>query len=115
MTFPPFLASLLVQPPPSVQRGVFNLARLPIAILSLEFRLHPSKADILYSVVNVTLPRARKAKIAKKQAYVQKWKISASDDTPFSAVLEMSRKIGDGNLTCFDVRCASEMCSFDRS
>ncbi|KAG1715952.1 hypothetical protein ID866_1241 [Astraeus odoratus] len=66
-------------------------------------RLHPFEAHVLYSVINVTLPRAPKAKTAKKQAYVLKWNISTSDDATFTTTLEASRKISEGNLTCFDV------------
>ncbi|KAL4081742.1 hypothetical protein V8B97DRAFT_87803 [Scleroderma yunnanense] len=75
-------------------------------------RLQPTKTDLLYSVVNVTLPRARKAKTAAKQAYVLKWSISTSDDTTFSATLEASRKVSKGNLTCFDVSRDGRLLAF---
>ena len=55
-------------------------------------------------MVNVTLPRVKREKLAKKRAYVLKWKITAKDG-PFDVSVETIRKVCDGNLTCFDVRC----------
>jgi prolactin regulatory element-binding protein len=67
-------------------------------------RLHPTRQDTLYSVVNVTLPRVKHEKFAKKRAYVLKWKITEKDGS-FDVCIETIRKVCDGNLTCFDVRC----------
>ncbi|KAI6164715.1 hypothetical protein EDD17DRAFT_1557576 [Pisolithus thermaeus] len=75
-------------------------------------RLHPSDVDLLYSVINVTLPRAPKAKTAKKQAYILKWRVSAAGDVSFSAALEGSRKISEGSLTCFDVSPDGKLLAF---
>lgn len=72
-------------------------------------RLHPIHQDTLYSVINVTLPRGKHEKLAKRRAYVFKWKITEKDGT-FHAGVEIIRKVCDGNLTCFDVRC---VCSVD--
>ena len=58
----------------------------------------------MYAVVNVTLPRVKHEKFAKKRAYVLKWKISEKDAS-LDAYIETTRKVCDGNLTCFDVRC----------
>ncbi|KIJ20119.1 hypothetical protein PAXINDRAFT_68481 [Paxillus involutus ATCC 200175] len=79
-------------------------------------RLHPLQQNTLYTVVNVTLPRAPKAKTAKKQAYVQKWKIaSSSEDHTFDARMEATRKTCDGNLTCFDVSPDGKLLAFGAS
>lgn len=75
-------------------------------------RLHPSDVNLFYSVINVTLPRAPKAKTAKKQAYILKWRVSAADDVSFSAILEGSRKISEGSLTCFDVSPNGKLLAF---
>lgn len=75
-------------------------------------RLHPSEVDLVYSVINVSLPRAPKAKTAKKQAYILKWRVSAADDGAFSATLEGSRKISEGSLTCFDVSPDGKLLAF---
>lgn len=75
-------------------------------------RLHPSNVNLFYSVINVTLPRAPKAKTAKKQAYILKWRVSAADDVSFSAILEGSRKISEGSLTCFDVSPNGKLLAF---
>lgn len=63
----------------------------------------------MYAVVNVTLPRVKHAKLAKKRAYILKWKIIEKDGS-LDPCLETIRKICDGNLTCLDVRC---VCRFD--
>lgn len=55
-------------------------------------------------MVNVTLPRVRHQKLAKKRAYVLKWKIAEKNGS-LDACIETMRKVCDGNLTCFDVRC----------
>lgn len=75
-------------------------------------RLHPSDVNLFYSVINVTLPRAPKAKTAKKQAYILKWRVSTADDVSFSAILEGSRKISEGSLTCFDVSPNGKLLAF---
>lgn len=55
-------------------------------------------------MVNVTLPRVKHEKLAKKRAYVLKWKLTEKDGS-FDACIDTIRKVCDGNLTCFDVRC----------
>lgn len=75
-------------------------------------RLHPSDVNLFYSVINVTLPRAPKAKTTKKQAYILKWRVSVADDVSFSAILEGSRKISEGSLTCFDVSPNGKLLAF---
>lgn len=57
----------------------------------------------MYSAVNVTLPRVKNEKLAKKRAYILKWKITEKDGS-FDACVETIRKVCDGNLTCLDVR-----------
>ncbi|KAF9247145.1 quinon protein alcohol dehydrogenase-like superfamily [Melanogaster broomeanus] len=79
-------------------------------------RLHPLKHNTLYTVVNVTLPRAPKAKAAKKQAYVLRWEITSSlEDDSFNARVETIRKTRDGNLTCFDVSRDGKFLAFGAS
>ncbi|KAI6105720.1 WD40-repeat-containing domain protein [Pisolithus sp. B1] len=65
---------------------------------AVTFRYIQSDVDLLYSVINVTLPRAPKAKTAKKQAYILKWR--------------GSRKISEGSLTCFDVSPDGKLLAF---
>ncbi|KAG8218803.1 WD40 repeat-like protein, partial [Butyriboletus roseoflavus] len=77
-------------------------------------RLHPVRRDTLYSVVNVTLPRAKHAKLAKRRAYVLKWRITEKDGS-FDACIETIRKVCDGNLTCFDVSSDGRLLAFGAS
>ncbi|KAG9317617.1 quinon protein alcohol dehydrogenase-like superfamily [Chiua virens] len=77
-------------------------------------RLHPVRQDTLYTVVNVTLPRAKNAKLAKKQAYVLKWKILGKDGS-LDACVEITRKACDANLTCFDVSSDGKLLAFGAS
>ncbi|KAI6003782.1 hypothetical protein EDD15DRAFT_2456247 [Pisolithus albus] len=48
----------------------------------------------------------------KKQAYILKWRVSVADDVSFSAILEGSRKISEGSLTCFDVSPNGKLLAF---
>lgn len=75
-------------------------------------RLHPSRQDTLYSVINVTLPRVKHEKLARKRAYILKWKITEKDGT-FDATAETIRKVSDGNVTCFDVRYVAALTRVD--
>jgi prolactin regulatory element-binding protein len=77
-------------------------------------RLHPIHQDTLYSVINVTLPRGKHEKLAKRRAYVFKWKITEKDGT-FHAGVEIIRKVCDGNLTCFDVSSDGRLLAFGAS
>ncbi|KAI9574517.1 WD40 repeat-like protein [Boletus coccyginus] len=77
-------------------------------------RLHPTRQDTLYSVVNVTLPRVKHQKLAKKRAYVLKWKFAEKNGS-FDACIETMRKVCDGNLTCFDVSSDGKLLAFGAS
>ncbi|KAF8558821.1 WD40 repeat-like protein [Imleria badia] len=77
-------------------------------------RLHPTRQDTLYCVVNVTLPRVKHEKLAKKRAYVLKWKLTEKDGS-FDACIEAIRKVCDGNLTCFDVSSDGRLLAFGAS
>ncbi|TFK29282.1 WD40 repeat-like protein [Coprinopsis marcescibilis] len=59
-------------------------------------RIHPSKDDIVYTLINTVAPRSRQKKGPSRQGYVVKWKID-------SWSVEKSRKIGDKGITCFDI------------
>ncbi|KIL00279.1 hypothetical protein PAXRUDRAFT_29921 [Paxillus rubicundulus Ve08.2h10] len=97
--------------PPSISGVPFGSR-----IIFRAVRLHPLQQDTLYTVVNVTLPRAPKTKTAKKRAYVQKWKItSSSEDHTFDARVEVTRKTCDGNLTCFDASPDGKLLAFGAS
>ncbi|KAG6378877.1 WD40 repeat-like protein [Boletus reticuloceps] len=77
-------------------------------------RLHPTRHDTLYTVVNATLPRVKHEKFAKKRAYVLKWKISEKDAS-LDVYIETIRKVCDGNLTCFDVSSDGRLLAFGAS
>jgi len=77
-------------------------------------RLHPTRQDTLYSAVNVTLPRVKNEKLAKKRAYILKWKITEKDGS-IDACVETIRKVCDGNLTCFDVSSDGRLLAFGAS
>ncbi|KAH0840085.1 WD40 repeat-like protein [Lanmaoa asiatica] len=77
-------------------------------------RLHPTRQDMLYSVVNVILPRVKHAKLAKRRAYVLKWRITETDGS-FDACIKTIRKVCDGNLTCFDVSSDGKLLAFGAS
>ncbi|KNZ73854.1 hypothetical protein J132_09495 [Termitomyces sp. J132] len=59
-------------------------------------RYHPTDSTILYTTVNTTSPRTKKAKTPQRQSFIYKW------DTKTWTV-EKSRKVGDRALTCFDI------------
>ncbi|KAH7903981.1 hypothetical protein BJ138DRAFT_1187431, partial [Hygrophoropsis aurantiaca] len=69
-------------------------------------RFHPVDESILYAVFNSTAPRAPKAKSAKRQAYIAKWKITTEHEekkeSSWVAQLEKLRKVGDTWVTCLD-------------
>ncbi|EIW82197.1 hypothetical protein CONPUDRAFT_153085 [Coniophora puteana RWD-64-598 SS2] len=71
-------------------------------------RFRPGAPDTLHAVLNVTLPRAPRAKVAKRQTYVGVWKLKKKGEgekEDSGEVWEMvkNRKVGEGAATCFDV------------
>ncbi|KAJ8595324.1 WD40 repeat-like protein [Rhizopogon salebrosus TDB-379] len=80
-------------------------------------RFHPSNYDTLYTAVNTVAPRAKNSKMAKKQAYILKWRVNlhGEKDSTQSISMERARKAGEGGLTCFDVSPNGKLLAFGSS
>ncbi|OJA20908.1 hypothetical protein AZE42_00895 [Rhizopogon vesiculosus] len=80
-------------------------------------RFHPSNYNTLYTAVNTVAPRAKKAKMAKTQAYILKWRVSlqGENDSARSIFVERARQAGEGGLTCLDVSPNGKFLAFGSS
>ncbi|KAH7887890.1 quinon protein alcohol dehydrogenase-like superfamily [Phlebopus sp. FC_14] len=80
-------------------------------------RLHPVEGNILYTAINVTLPRRPNEKVAKKQSYALKWRVLflSQDINTFRARVESLRKLREGGLTCLDVSPDGKLLAFGAS
>jgi prolactin regulatory element-binding protein len=71
-------------------------------LMNLSGRYHPLDSKILYTVINMSPPRSRKSKTIPRQAFICKWNTS-------TWTVEKMRKVGDRQITCFDIRYACNL------
>ena len=60
-------------------------------------RYHPCDDDVVYTVINASLPRGPGHKTPARRGYILKWNIQ-------TWTVEKHKKVGDKGLTAFDIR-----------